>query len=407
MDTLTAIRSFSVLAIGKRQAAGCVFLGGALLCTAGTGWAQTETLSETDEGEETITLPDEDQRLVFRSQSGGEIIFYGQFNPTYQSFDDGGQTNDGVVDNGNWNSRLGFRIEQPLDEATLRLRFETGLGLRNSALVSQTETPDWIDWQRTSLRWFEAAVDTNYGSVSFGQGSTAADGAAGLDSSFTFIVSPTDATDGFGSWQFRDTDGNLTGVTVGQVNSSFNVARLFRVRYDTPSYNGLVLSTSYGVNILNQNDDADYADVAARWSGDMGDVSVQTALGFGWQFNEGADTQERVIGSASFYHNPTGLNLNVAAGSRIDGPQYGYVKAGWRADLIPQGKTSLFVDYYRGEDFVSNGAVTETYGIGAVQSFDELSLDVYAALLKFNYSDRTAVSYQDATGVLLGARWFF
>jgi hypothetical protein len=390
-----------------RQALRGSLLAGLFLCLAQAAWSQTIPLDDADEGEETITLPDDGQRLVFRNRSGGEVTFYGQFNPTWQSFDDGGETTSGVVDNGNWNSRVGFRIVQPLDNATLRLRFETGLGLRNSAQISQTQTPPWIDWQRTSLRWFEAAFDTGYGTFSFGQGSTAADGTAGLDSSFTFVISPTDASDGFGSFQFRDDSGVLTGVTVGQVNSSFNVARLFRARYDTPDHSGFVLSTSYGINILNENDDSDYADLAVRWSGDLGDVSVETALGYGWQNNPDAPDQERVLGSATAYHDPTGLNLNVAAGSRIDGPQYGYIKAGWRADFVPQGKTSLFVDYYRGEDFLTDGAVTETYGLGAVQSFDDLSLDVYAALLRFAYEDGSSVRYQDATGVLFGARWFF
>ncbi|MGI1660628.1 porin [Palleronia sp. KMU-117] len=380
---------------------------GSMLLAAGAGLAQTSVLSEADEGEETITLPEDGERFVFRNRSGGDVTFYGQFTPTYQSFDDGEATTDGLVDNGNWNTRLGFRILQPLDGATLRLRFETGLSLRNSALISQTDRPQWIDWDRTWLRWFEAAFDTDYGTLSLGQGSTAADGAAGLDSSFTFVVSPTDASDGFGSFQFRDTNGNLTGVTVGQVNSSFNVARLFRARYDTPSRSGFVFSTSYGINVLNENDDADYADVALRWTGDVGDVSIQTALGYGWQFNDNADDQERVIGSATVYHDPSGLNLSVAAGSRIDGPQYGYIKAGWRADFVAAGKTSLFVDYYRGEDFVTDGARTRTYGFGAVQSFDDLSIDVYAAMLQFEYDDDTGRSYQDATGVLLGARWFF
>jgi hypothetical protein len=406
-DRLTAIRSNPTLASGKRKVLEKSLLGSVLLCVASAGWAQTETLTDTGEGEETITLPADNERFVFRNQSGGEVTFYGQFNPTYQSFDDGGETTGGVVDNGNWNSRVGFRIVQPLDRVTLRLRFETGLGLRNSALVSQTETPSWIDWQRTSLRWFEAALDTDYGTFSFGQGSTATDGVAGLDSSFTFIVTPTDATDGFGSWQFRDGEGNLTGVTVGQVNSSFNVARLFRARYDTPAFSGVVLSTSYGVNVLNENDDAEYADVALRWSGDMGDVSVETALGYGWQFDDGADDQERVLGSISAYHNPTGLNLNVAAGSRIDGPSYGYVKAGWRTAFIEAGLTSLSADYYRGKDFISDGSRTETYGLGAVQSFDDLSIDVYAALQQFEYVDRSGASYQNATGLLFGWRWFF
>ena len=47
----------------------------------------------------------------------------------------------------------------------------------------------------------------------------------------------------------------------------------------------------------------------------------------------------------------------------------------------------MFVDYYRGTDFLSDGSETETWGLGAVQSFDDQSLDVYAALLRFAYSD--------------------
>jgi hypothetical protein len=385
---------------------GRILLSTAIVAAAGAGWAQ-DVLDTDDVGEETITLPEDNAPFVFRSASGSEVTFYGQFNPTWQSFGDGEETNGGVVDNGNWNTRVGFRIVQPLDSVTLRWRFETGLGLWNSAAVSQTEEPDWIDWQRTSLRWFELATESDYGTLSLGQGSTAADGAAGLDSSFTFIVSPTAAADGFGSWQFRDTDGNLTGVTIGGTNSALNIARLFRARYDTPDYSGFVLSTSYGVNVLNEDDDAEYADIAARWSGDWGDVSVQTALGYGWTFNEGADDQERVLGSVTAFHNPTGLNLTVAGGSRIDGPQYGYVKGGWRADFIPQGKTSLFVSYYSGADFITDGADTTTWGLGAVQSFDDLSLDVYAALLQFAYDDDTGVDYEDASGLLVGARWFF
>ena len=380
-------------------------LSGLLAAASATGGFAQTLLDPDDVGEEAITLPEDDVPFVFTNASGGSVTFYGQFNPTYQSFDDGEETTNGLVDNGNWNSRLGFRIVQPMNDWTLRARFETGLSFRNSALVSQTQTPQWIDWDRTWLRWFEVAADTDYGTLSLGQGSTAADGAASLDSSFTFILSPTDASDGFGSFQFRDENGDLTGVTVGQVNSSINVGRLFRVRYDTPAYAGFVFSTSAGVNVLNENDDADYYDVALRWSGEAGDVSIETAVGYGWQFNP--DAEDRLIGSATFFHNPTGLNLNLAAGSRDDGPQYGYIKGGWRADFIPQGKTSMFVDYYRGEDFLSDGSETETWGLGAVQSFDDLSLDVYAGVQRFAYSDRSGRRYQDATGVLLGARWFF
>jgi hypothetical protein len=108
--------------------------------------------------------------LTFTNSSGGVTTFYGQVNLTYQSFDDGQQTTSNIVDNGNWNSRLGFTISQPFGENTLRARFETGLTMRNTSLVSQTQTPDWGDWERTLLRWFEVALDSNYGTFSLGQG---------------------------------------------------------------------------------------------------------------------------------------------------------------------------------------------------------------------------------------------
>jgi hypothetical protein len=356
-------------------------------------------------------LPIESEAYIplttFTNDSGGVATFYGQVNLTYQSHNDGGRTTGGLVDNGNWNTRLGFTVTQPLDDNTLRFRFETGLGLRNSAAVSQTFEPDWIDWQRTALRWFEAALDTRYGTVSLGQGSTASDGTAGLDDSFTFHAGATDSSDGFGSFFFRDRDGTLTGVTIGQVNDSFDGARRFRLRYDTPIVRGLMLSASYGQNILVSADNRDYYDVAIRWTGDIGDVALRTAASYQWLDDPDGDDIRRLAGSATAVHEPTGLNLAFSLGGEVDGADYVWTRAGWRSDLFAGGTTSLSVDYYRGRDFVSEGARTENWGLYAVRSLDAVSLDLYAGWRRFTYSDRSGTSYQDADGVLIGARWFF
>ena len=71
--------------------------------------------------------------LTFTNDTGGVLTLYGQLNLAYQIFDDGETTTSGIVDNGNWNTRLGFTLTQPIEDVTLRLRFESGLGLRNSA----------------------------------------------------------------------------------------------------------------------------------------------------------------------------------------------------------------------------------------------------------------------------------
>lgn len=344
---------------------------------------------------------------TFTNQSGGVTTFYGQLNLAYQSYDDGEQTTSGIVDNGNWNTRLGFTVTQPLDNGTLRFRFETGLGLRNSALVSQDFEPDWIDWQRTALRWFEVALESNYGTVSLGQGSSASDGTAGLDDSFTFVAGATDSSDGFGSFLLRDGTGALSGITIGQVNNSFDGGRLFRIRYDTPTFNGVMVSTSYGKNVLVSGNDTDFYDVAIRWTGDLGDFAVRFAAGYQWLNDPNADDSRRLAGSATVVHTPTGLNLAVSAGEEVDGADYVWTRAGWRDDYFAVGATSLSADYYSGRDFVSEGARTENYGLYAAQSIDAASIDVYAGWRRFTYSDRLGGAYQDADGILIGARAFF
>jgi hypothetical protein len=344
--------------------------------------------------------------LTFNLYSGGVMTFYGQFNPVFQSFDDGEETTSGIVDNGNWNSRLGFTLVQPSGDVTLRLRFETALGLRSSAAVAQDFTPEWIDWQRTALRWFEVAGDSRYGTLSLGQGSSASDGTAGLDDSFTFHAGATDSSDGFGAFRFRNSDGDLTKVSIGAVNSSFDGARRFRARYDTPVVGGVMLSTSYGINILDETDNRDYYDVAARWTGELGDFAVRAAIGYQWLDNPDGDDAERLAGSGTIVHTPTGLNLALSAGQQIDGASYVWGRAGWRNQVFDVGATSLSVDYYLGSDFLSDGAETVNYGVYGVQTFDAFSIDVYGGVRKFTYDDDVQ-NYQDAYGVLTGVRFFF
>lgn len=346
--------------------------------------------------------------LTFTNASGGVTNFYGQINLAYQSFDDGEHTTSNLVDNGNWNSRLGFTISQPIGETTLRLRFETGLTMRNSSLVSQDETPDWDDWQRTLLRWFEVAVDSDYGTFSLGQGATAGNGTAGLDDSFTFIAGATDSTDGFASFLFRNDDGELTSVSIGAVNSSLDSLRRFRFRYDTPIWDGFMISASIGQNVLVTADDNDYYDLAVRWTGDLGDLSVRSALGYQWIDNPDGDLTQRLAGSFTMVHAPTGLNFSFSAANQVDGPSYYWARAGWQTEALGVGTTSLSIDYYDGSDFLTDGAKTENYGFYAVQDIDDWSMNLYAGWRRFSYEDNVpGNSYQDATGVLVGARWYF
>jgi hypothetical protein len=384
-----------------------------LLSVLGASASEAQTVPETDFDYDALVeeLPIDaevdDPRLTFTNSMGGVATFYGQFNLTYQSFDDGQETTSNIVDNGNWNSRLGFTITQPISAGTMRWRFETGLTLRSTSLVSQDETPDWNEWRRTLLRWFEVAVDADYGTISFGQGATAANGTAGLDDSFTFIAGATNTSDGFASFRFRDDAGALTNVRVGMVNSALDPSRRFRLRYDTPVFSGVMLSASYGQNVLVPEDENDYYEVAARWTGDLGALAVRSAIGYLWIDDPEGDTTERLSGSFTLVHEPTGLNFAMSAGSENGGPSYYWLRAGWQTDSLAAGTTSLSVDYYDGSDFLSDGAKTENWGIYAVQDIDSLSMNVYAGWRRMTYSDNLGTGYQDTDGVLAGLRWAF
>ena len=125
----------------------------------------------------------------YTNASGGTFQFYGHFDPGYLHFDDGVQSYDKLVDNSGSNTRAGIWIRQPTSAGQFAFNFETALGFRQSASVSQTATPPALSWQRTSIRKADFSLTTErYGKFSAGQGSMATDGAAQVDQSGTFVV---------------------------------------------------------------------------------------------------------------------------------------------------------------------------------------------------------------------------
>lgn len=175
---------------------------------------------------------------TFENDTDGSVRFCGQFSPTYLGFDDGGETTSTVADNGNSNTGLGFVTTQPFGMDGLTLTFETALGLVQTSEVATGDIPNWIDWQRTDLRKFEVAYSGSFGSLSFGQGSMATDGAATLDASATTLAGTVTFDDSAGRFAFRGDDGLLTGVTIGAAFKDFDGDRRFRLRYDTPDLSG-------------------------------------------------------------------------------------------------------------------------------------------------------------------------
>ena len=341
---------------------------------------------------------------------GSSYVFsaYGQLHFAYQSFDDGPVRTENVVDVTNANSRLGFFI-QPSDRGRgLSFQFETGLGFRPSQKTSQDFTPDFWDWSRRDLRQVQFIYKSNVGTFSFGQGSMPLDGAAESDLGGTVVAAKSTIPEANGAYLFRTSAGVISTITIGNSFDNFDGDRRFRLRYDTPEFGGFSLGLAYGEEVLSSGNDNKYYDAAIRYSEKFGAIRVIAAVGSAWE-NTTTSVNRVTIGSISVMDERSGLNASLASGLSASGsePSYIYFKGGWNGEVFAVGTTKLVFELFRGSDYITAGARSDMWSVGFIQTFDSLNLETYVSYRAFSYKDNTAVSYQDANTMMIGARWKF
>jgi hypothetical protein len=343
--------------------------------------------------------------IKYENASGGSVQFYGQFSPAYISVDDGVSSTSEAVDNAHSGSRVGVKVLQPMGEGTFSFTFETALGLRSSAGVSQTSVPKGVDWDRTDLRKIDFAYKTaSYGTFSVGQGSMATDGIAEADFGGTGMALYNGIGDAAGSFAFRTAAGALSGVTIGDVTPSLDGARRGRVRYDSPDFNGFRVSVAAGTDILSQNNNDDYYDIALRYGTEIGTTKVSGGVGFSRRERNGVDRDDTLGSVAVELQN--GLNFAVAAGNRKGSGDYAYGKIGYNANFLKAGQTSFGIDYYQGNDFNSVGSESKSYGVAVNQDIDSLNTQVYLGYRTYELTE-VGTAYRDIDSVIFGARWRF
>ncbi|WP_425045408.1 porin [Primorskyibacter sp. S87] len=346
-------------------------------------------------------------QLKYDNASGGSVTLYGQFNPAWQSVDDGVEKYNNLVDSTHSNSRVGLWVRQPTSAGQFSFNFETALGLRQSNMVSQNFKPDALHWRRVNIRKVDFALETDRaGKFYFGQGSMASDLIAHSDLSGTALVIYSAIGDSSGGFRFRDTTGALTGPTIGAATPDFDGGRRGRIRYDSPSFSGFTVSASYGEEILAQNVDFKATDITLRYKGEFGATKMVAGLAYAHRKPNANTTLKDTLGSFSLLHE-SGFNFTMAAGSRQNAGSYTYAKFGYQADWLAVGKTALAIDYYHGRDTgLTNGSRAKVLGVGAVQKFDSQNVEAYLGLRKYEYS-QPGTAYQDISSLFMGARWRF
>ncbi|MDW4499719.1 porin [Sulfitobacter sp. D35] len=332
--------------------------------------------------------------------------FYGQLNFGVLTSDNGFDTHSSFADNANSPSRIGLFYDRALAGGSqFRFNFETSFGATSTASVNGDDNSFDIDYDETRLRKLEGIVTIpGVGRLSFGQGSTATDGVAEADFSGTGVVIYSGIADLAGAQEFYDTSGDPSGISVGSVFGSFDGARRFRARYDTPQLNGFTFSISAGEEVLVDGDDNEYYDIGGRYLRDYGDMQVDARLGYSWR----GGPVELLSGSLALLHEPSGFNVAFASGREQTGgdAEYGYVKLGLIRNWSAYGPTAFAVDYYDGSDFQVSGSESTAIGLGFVQTVEQYNLDLYAAWKRYEY-DGGGSDLEDMDVTFVGARWTF
>jgi hypothetical protein len=334
------------------------------------------------------------------------VEFYGQINKGYLGYDDGSSMLGYFpVDNASSSTRLGIRSLRRLDDDwSIGSNLEAEWDPYSTSDVNQLTKHD-VDWDAFSLRKAEVYINSGkYGRLWIGQGSMTSDGTAESDLSGTSLVGYVSVSDIASAQFYRFTNGLLSGTQVGDTFKEFDgLGRKFRVRYDTPEFNGLVFGASVGEQIVPTKSGVTVWDVAAKYNWTNDQYKVSAALAY---YYPGGNTYGTVDGSASALHIPSGMSLTVASGIEFDSDwneNYIYAKLGHQGDYFHFGTSAVSIDAYYGKNLATQGSKSVSFGIQSVQSVDLLRTDFYLGIRSYEYSD-SSNAYRNGLAVMTGSR---
>ncbi|GFE65848.1 porin [Litoreibacter roseus] len=347
----------------------------------------------------------QDTSVVQTNDRGTTVRLYGQVNRGALLGDNGTDSEVFFVDNDNSSTRFGIIAEYEGPELTFGAQIELEAESNTSSASNGADFNEGSGDFRFNERILDLYVESaRYGKLSLGQGNTASNGSAEVDLSGTSIVGYSSVADLAGSLSL-----NEGSRRVGDAFSNLDgLSREDRIRYDTPNFGGFQLGVSAGSN--------DEWDVALRYAAEFGATEFQSAIAYAQPMEE--DIDSRISASASVLLG-SGFNFTVATGrdDRTDErePEFYYVKAGYRTSIFAVGETAFSIDYYDGDDIAqqefgtpSDETSSESYGLFAVQNFEDVGLEVYGGIRNYEFDDPSlGTQPDDLTALILGARLRF
>ncbi|NQV20448.1 MAG: hypothetical protein HQ511_03425, partial [Rhodospirillales bacterium] len=349
--------------------------------------------------------------------SGGtkaSLSLSGQVNRAGLFYNDGATSDLRSVDNDNSSTRIRLKGKvSPSDDLTVGSTIEVEIESNSSRSITQDDNKSVQDTSNDgtrntshvnfSERTIEVYVDSKkFGKLSLGQGSTASDKTAEADLSGTKVVASSDIKDVGGDLFFARRDGTFSTVAVDTVFRNMDgMSRADRIRYDTPSYQGLRASTSLS--------DGGAWDAALHYGQKLFTFNIKAAAGYANMASISSSVETQFSGSLSVRHN-SGLSFTVAgavqdmSGAANDrDPRFVYGKLGYKAKLLKFGHTALSADYGASWDQSVNGAEGDSMAIAVVQNVTDWGTELYAGFRRLKL-DYPGLSLDEIDTVLAGAR---
>ncbi len=207
---------------------------------------------------------------------------------------------------------------------------------------------------------------------------------------------------------------SINGFSLDQDSS------LQALAYISPTIAGFTLAAAWAdLNVPSSlagsaSSATDAIDVALRYANEFGPIRIAAGIAYTTvDNNDLLGKSAAVMGSVALMHTPTGLNVNFAAGTEINGglggvgntgtpaynndttnAQYWYVAGGINQNFFGPGNTSLYGEYGHYNYDNTYNAITnptgivddtvEMWGLGVVQHFDSAATELYLAYRNWN-----------------------
>lgn len=338
------------------------------------------------------------------------VTLYGQLNRAMMYVDDGNQDTWRHVDADVSGSRFGIKARKTINsDLTLGGRFEVEYQPNGSNFMSM-EVDDHDDGLRK--RHIDISLASRrFGKLSLGQGDTASNATSEADLSGVKISGAhVGVHDLPASFVFHNKTAADYTTATGSVESFFSsmdgLSRRDRLRYDSPSLQGVTVSGS--LTEKNGND------LALRFQHSFTSLKIKTALAYAHP-GRGAD-YEQTNGSLALRHD-SGLSLTLAGGrlhyqDDIDrNASFAYGKLAYERDFWVMGSSAFGADYGRWNDLAHSavhGDEAQSYGLGLVQNVQDWSTELYSAYRIYSLKrSRTTAEYDDIKVFWTGLRLRF